>query len=104
MARERGLTGAAVARRLGLYRSNLSAMDAGARSVSLRMLARVAEVLACSPGELLEMTWGTEAPVFRGAALNRALAAREAAAADAPERSWVHAALLAWHRHYRPSR
>lgn len=101
MARERGLTAAEVARRLGLYRSNLSAMDAGARSVSLRALARVARMLACSPGDLLEVTWGTDAPVFRQPALNRRLEEREADAADGSERGWVHAALLAWQRHYR---
>lgn len=101
VARERGFTAAELARRLGLHRSNLSAMDAGTRSVSLQALGRLSKALACSPGELLELTWGAGGPVFRQAALNRRLEAREAGAADGSERRWAHAALLAWQRHYR---
>ena len=100
MAKERGLTAAEVARRLHLYRSNLSAMDAGRRSVSLRTLARIAQVLACQPGELLD-TPHMETPLFRRPALLAQLEARQRALADGAERGWVHTVMLAWQRHYR---
>ena len=102
LAHQRGLTAAEVARRLGLYRSNLSAMDAGRRSVSLKTLSRIAQVLACSPGELLEPHGEAESPVFRDPALNSRLETLEAELVDGTECGWVHTVLLAWQRHYRP--
>ena len=100
VARERGMTAAAVARRLRLYRSNLSAMDAGRRAISLQALGRIAEVLTCTPGELLERGDAAEPVVFRQLQLRRLLARREAGLVDGAERTWVHATLLAWQRHY----
>ena len=100
VARERGMTAAEVARRLRLYPSNLSAMDAGRRSVSLRALGRIADVLGCSPSELLERDSSAERPVFRLASLNVRLGARDTALVDGAERAWVHAVSLAWQRHY----
>ncbi|MBI3318842.1 MAG: helix-turn-helix transcriptional regulator [Candidatus Omnitrophica bacterium] len=99
-ARERGTTAAEVARRLHLYRSNLSAMDAGRRLASLRTLARVAQLLDCGLGDLLEVGWGTEGPIFRRRELNLRLQERDLGIPDGSERGWVHAALLAWQRHY----
>ena len=101
MARQRGTTAAELARRLGLYRSNLSAMDAGTRAVSLRTLGRLAQALGCAPGDLLEVTWGSGTAVFRRHALNRRLEERDLGVPDGVERGWVHAGLLAWQRHYR---
>ena len=101
MARERGTTASEVARRLRLYRSNLSAMDAGRRSVSLRTLDRIAACLGCSPGELLALDEGARRPVFGRSELNARLAARDARLTDGTERTWVHVVLLAWQRHYR---
>ncbi len=104
MARERGMTAADVARRLKLYRSNLSAIDAGRRSLSLRALGRIADVLSCSPGELLERVDAVGRSVFRQSHLNVRLAERDATLVDGAERTWVHATLLAWQRHYRAPR
>lgn len=100
MAHQRGLTALEVARRLRLYRSNLSSMDAGRRSVSLRALARVAQLLDCSLGDLLELSWGSEMPIFRREELNARLQERESRTPDGSEKGWVHSALLAWQRHY----
>lgn len=104
LARERGLKAAEVARRAGLYPSNLSAMDAGKRTISLQALARVAQILDCSLGDLLEVSWGSESPLFRNRQLNLRLKERDRGAPDGEERTWVHTALLAWQRHYRLAR
>lgn len=98
------MTVAEIARRLGLYRSNLSAADAGRRALSLRALGRIADVLACSPGELVERAEAAGRPVFRGARLNARLVARDAGLVDGAECAWVHAVALAWQRHYRVRR
>ena len=100
VARARGLTVADVARRLGLFRSNLSAADAGRRALSLQALGRLADALACSPGELLEGVGAEERPLFRRAHLNRRLAELDRGLADGTDRTWVHAVWLAWQRHY----
>ena len=98
------MTAAEIARRLGLHRSNLSAADAGRRAISLRALGRIADILACSPGELMERAEAAGRPVFRHARLNTRLAARDAGLADGTERAWVHAVALVWQRHYRVRR
>lgn len=99
-ARARGMTAAELARRLGWYRSNVSAMDAGRRAASMRALARVAEALGCSPGDLMQLGPDADAPVFRRSQVNRRLTAREAAIPDGTEQGWVHAVQFAWRRHY----
>ena len=99
-ARARGLTAAEVARRLGWYRSNISAMDAGRRAVSLRALARVADMLGCGPGDLLESGPAAAHGVFRQRRLNVLLAKRDLGTPDGTEKGWVHAVQLAWQRHY----
>jgi len=101
VARSRGLTAAEIARRLGGYRSNLSAMDAGRRAVSFRMLARLSRLLDCSPADLLEVSWGPKTPVFRQSRLNRRLKQQDLGTPDGLEKGWVHAVLLGWQRHYR---
>lgn len=103
-ARERGTTAAEVARVLGLYRSNLSAMDAGRRSVSLQAIARIARFLDCSPGDLIEICWAPAADLFRSRTLNRKLHKRDLGTPDGSEKGWVHTAMLAWQRHYRASK
>lgn len=104
LARARGLTAAEVARRAGLYPANVSAMDAGRRAVSLRMLARLARVLDCGPGELLESSDEPAKALWRQRTLRERLRARERNTPDGAERGWVHGALLAWQRHYRAVR
>ena len=100
VAWERGMTTIEIARRLGVYRSNLSAADAGRRPISLKALARIADLLACSPGDLVERADAGQPAVFRAARINARVAARDAALIDGTERSWVHAVTLAWQRHY----
>ncbi|MBI3088064.1 MAG: helix-turn-helix transcriptional regulator [Candidatus Omnitrophica bacterium] len=104
MAHARGLTAAAVARRLRLYPSNLSAMDAGRRAISLKALARVARMLDCSPGDLLGCSEEPTGLLYRQPRIRERLCLREGAAPDGAERGWVHRVLLAWQRHYRAPR
>ena len=104
MAHERGLSAAEVARRLKLYRSNLSAMDAGKRSVSLKTLGRIAKFLGCSPGDLIEVMWDPQRPLFKNPSINRWLKERDWGTPDGSQKEWVHGALLAWQRHYRSIR
>ena len=104
IARERGMTAAWVARKLGLYRSNLSAMDAGKRTVSLRKLAEIARVLSCSLSDLIEMDWQDKTLPFRNKEWVRRIEEREQSLPDGTERGWVHHVLLAWQRHYRAPR
>ena len=100
-ARARGVTAAELARQLGWYRSNLSGMDAGRRSVSLRALAQLSRLLGCSPGDLLEVSWIPQRQVFGRAELNARLKERESRNVDGLEKGWVHSVHLAWLRHYR---
>ncbi len=99
-ARARGLTAAELARRLGWYRSNLSAMDAGRRVVSMRSLARLSEVLGCSPSDLIEAGPDPEAVVFRPKRLNARLVERDLGTPDGEEKGWVHTVQFAWRHHY----
>ena len=99
-ARARGLTAAELAKRLGWYRSNVSAMDAGRRAVSIRRLSRLAKMLGCGPADLLDVSWADETPVFRHSHLTRRLEARDVGTPDGLEKQWVHAAQFAWQRHY----
>ena len=102
-ARARGFTAAELARRLGWYQSNVSAMDAGRRTISLRGLARVSQLLGCSPGELLEVSSEDERTIFTKAAANRRLQERDDQGGGS-DKSWVHAAQLSWLRHYQARR
>lgn len=98
------MTAAEVARRLRLYRSNISAMDAGRRSVSLKTLARVGKLLDCSPADLMEVAWVRERPLYRSRAVNLWVKERDWGTLDGSEKGWVHKATLAWQRHYRSAK
>ena len=100
VARERGRTAAELARQMGLYRSNLSAMDAGRRAPSLRLLGRLAEALDCGVGDLLEAAPERPTALFRRPALEHRVLERNREAAGGTDKGWVHATLLAWQRHY----
>lgn len=99
-ARARGFNARELARRLGWYPSNISLMDSGRRSVSLRALARAAEVLGCSPADLLRVDQTVEGSLFRKRSLNERLRDRDLGSRDGSEKDWVHTAQLAWGRHY----
>ena len=101
VARENGFTAREVARRVGLYPSNLSAMDAGRRSVSLQCLGRVAKFLGCSVADLLEEIPASPIQPFRHLKAFRGLRNRMRDTPDGSERGWTHTVLLSWLKHYR---
>lgn len=100
-AREYGLTAREVGRRLKLYPSNISASDSGRRSISLKLLGRIAEVIGCGPSDLIEIV---HKPPFRSRYLIQRLDERANAFPDGTDKTWVHRTLLAWQRHYRSVR
>lgn len=51
-ARERGLTLSGIAKKLGIHRSNMSAIASGSRGVSLIMLKKISRILDCGTDEL----------------------------------------------------
>lgn len=104
MAHERGMKASEVASHLALYRSNLSLMDSGKRSVSLRTLTRIADFLGCSPSDLIVVRSAKEGPLFRRMRTREILKRKEEACRDGEDKSWVHHVLLNWQRHTRLAR
>ena len=100
MAHERGFTAAQAARENGFYRSNLSSMDAGKRSVSLHLLGRLSETLGCSLDDLIETVHFPQKPIFKKALVMKRLLERDLGAQDGSEKRWLHQVVLAWKRHY----
>jgi len=76
-------------------------MDAGRRSISIRALVRLSQVLGCSPTDLIEVGPEAKGSLFRRRQLNAQLAERDLGTVDGTEKGWVHAAQLAWQRHFR---
>lgn len=101
MAREYGLTAREVAQRLKLYPSNISAADSGRRTISLTLLGRIAEVIGCSPCDLIEAVYE---PPFRSRRLVQKLEERARAFPEGADKTWVHRTLLVWQRHYGSAR
>lgn len=88
-----------VAKKLGFYLSNLSAMDSGRRAISLKRLAKIAAFLHCSIGDLI-VNSGGEKKIFREEVLNDLLERIEASQEDGTDKSWVPKVMLAQKRHY----
>ena len=99
-ARQHGMTSAEIARKLHFYPSNLSAMDAGKRSVSLKTLGRIARILDCSLLDLVEVYPDSEQHLFRDKILLQKLRQRDLGSVDGSSKGWIHANLLAWQRHF----
>ena len=99
VAKERGVTLSGLARRLGIYRSNMSAIASGARGVSLRVLRKISRILDCSIDELLSPQ---ERPrVFKDKAARFLLTDIENNNHDGMDKAWVGRVMLAHKAHYR---
>lgn len=99
----RGMTLSDVSRGLEIYLSNLSAMDAGKRSVSLKKLSKIAQFLHCSVGDLI-VNSGREGGLFQKKALDKAVRRIEESYEDGTDKSWVPKVTLSFMRHYARSR
>ena len=99
LARERGYSAAEIAKQLGLYPSNISAMDSGRRSFSIKLLIKLSELLNVSPIDLLAV--GSD---FEESRFSDRIVERETIAQDGKDRAWVHNLQLAWRKHYKSVR
>lgn len=100
IAHERGMKAAEVARRTGTFRSNISLMDSGARSVSLQLLGHIANSLGVSPVDLIDKKLGS-VRVFKKQKRMKQLLELDQAGIDGLEKGWVNNVMLAWQNHYR---
>lgn len=96
--KERGMTLSEIAKRLGIHRSNMSAIASGARGVSLKVLQKICHVLDCSLDELILSK--KDFPVFdcKGESLLRRMKAENY---DGMDKAWVHNVMLAQTAHYK---
>ncbi len=95
----RGMTLTELSERLGLYLSNLSGMDGGKRSVSLKRLSRIARLLHCGVEDLI-VSSEREQHLFGEKSLNKALERMEQSNEDGTDKSWVPKVMLSFNRHY----
>ncbi|MBI4398679.1 MAG: helix-turn-helix domain-containing protein [Candidatus Omnitrophica bacterium] len=97
---QRGIRTAQLTKRLGLYRSNISLMDAGKRPLSLKLLTRIARFLKCNPLDLLMVHKTPRTPFARSRRFVKKLRDREDQLEEGTNCQWVNNILLAWQRHY----
>lgn len=97
-AHEQGLKLGEVAGKLRIPLSNLSAINSGSRTVSLRLIARIAKLLDCSVSDLLDEQ--SDAVAFRDAGLDQRVAQIEEKNSFGADKAWVHRIMLARQSHY----
>jgi len=97
-ARERGITLSSIAMKLGIHRSNMSAIASGARGASLKTLGKISQILDCGIDELIEPEKRT--PLFKNKKLKSALDNMEKTNYDGIDKSWVDRLMLAQRMHY----
>ena len=98
IAKERGMTLSEVAGKLGISRSNMSAIASGSRGISIKALYRISNILACSVGELFLQK--EDQPVFKDKKTEALLNAIEGQNYDGINKSWVDYIMLAQKAHY----
>ena len=98
VAKERGMTLSEVARKLGMPRSNMSAIASGSRGVSLEVLYRISNILDCGIEELFLPK--EDQPVFKNKKTQALLDAVEDQNYDGIDKTWVDNIMLAQKMHY----
>ena len=102
LAQERGMTMVSIARKLGIHRSNMSAIASGARGISLHVLKKITRILDCSLDELI---MSTEHPqIYKNEKMQAMLRAIEQKNADGTDKSWVSTIMFAGSQHYKSAR
>lgn len=102
IAKERGLTLGFIAKKLGIYRSNMSGIASGRRGMSLGLLEKISRILACGIDELIMPD--ERAAVFKDKKLELRVAAIERRNYDGVDKTWVDRVMLAQIAHYRAMR
>ena len=101
-AQERGMTLVSIARKLGICRSNMSAIASGGRGVSLYILKKISHILDCSLDELIA---SNEHPrIFRNKKLQEMLHTIEQKNTDGIDKTWVSNIMIASSQHYKAAR
>jgi len=98
IARERGITLSSIARKLGMSRSNMSAIASGARGVSLKVLSKISRILDCGIDELVSSE--KHPSLFRDKKLQFFLKNVENQNYDGIDKTWVNRVMLAQKMHY----
>lgn len=102
LSHEQGMRMGELAHSLKMPLSNLSAINAGYRSVSLPLLTRIAKRLGCTVPELFEEE--KPASAFRNVRLEQAVRQLEASNPFGIEKGWVHRLNFALERHFKSVR
>lgn len=98
VAKDRGMTLTGIAKKLGMPRSNMSAIASGARGVSLKVLHKISRILDCSMDEL--MLSEKHSPIFKDKKTQSLLRIVESQNYDGIDKSWVDRIMLAQKMHY----
>ncbi|MBL7157493.1 MAG: helix-turn-helix transcriptional regulator [Candidatus Omnitrophica bacterium] len=102
VAKERGFTLSAVAKMLGVARSNMSSIAKGTRGVSLKALIKISNILECSIDELIVTR--KRPTVFKNKKLETLLRDAETNNYDGMDKTWVDNVALAHRAHYRTAK
>lgn len=102
VARDRGVTLSSIARKLGIRRSNMSAIASGARGVSVKVLKDIRVILDCSIDELIPTK--DHPNLFRDKGVQSSLDAIERYNYDGIDKTWVNKLMLAHKAHYMAAR
>ncbi|NQT06698.1 MAG: helix-turn-helix transcriptional regulator [Candidatus Omnitrophica bacterium] len=98
LAAARGITLISIAMKLGIARSNMSAIASGKRGVSLKVLYKISCMLDCTIDELILPK--EYPPVFKNKKAQSLLKVVESQNYDGIDRTWVNRVMLAQQRHY----
>lgn len=101
-AKERGVALSGIAKKLGIHRSNMSAIASGSRGVSLKMLEKISRILQCSIDDLIGQK--KHPPIFRKKNLEVLLSDIEKANYDGIDKTWVDRLMFAQKMHYKTAR
>lgn len=98
VAKARGITLSSIAKKLGMPRSNMSAIASGARGVSLKVLVKIGDILGCGIDELIDQR--THVRAYKDDMLNRMIKAIEDENYNGIDKTWVNRLMVAQRRHY----
>lgn len=101
-AKERGMTLMAIAKKLGIHRSNMSAIASGSRGASLVMLKKICYILDCGLDELVFS--GRKPFVFKNKATQAELDLLERINYDGADKTWANRVMLAGLRHFKQAK